>query len=151
MTLHFSPVATPLRNLEIWHANNSEYAFAISRVGEPDRHGSPEYVASWRSLHDNKPTAAVGGSPFTTFAEAEQACELFLMHLEMMKTETLDPGYMPLKTMPGWTRDWHVWRVVVPRRSITGRLLSGEVLRRHDGRSWIYKKLEQASAGNERA
>ena len=28
MALHFSPVATPLRNWEIWHANNSEYAAA---------------------------------------------------------------------------------------------------------------------------
>jgi hypothetical protein len=151
MALHFSPVATPLRNLEIWHANNSEYAFAISRVGQngPGPHRSPEYVASWRSLHHNNPTATVGGSPFATFAEAEEACALFLMHLDVMSTETLDPSYMPLKTMPAWTRDWHVWRVAVPRRSITGRLVRGEVLRRHDGRSWIYKKLERASAGSE--
>jgi hypothetical protein len=151
MALNFSPVATPLRNLEIWHADNSEYAFAISRVSQSgtDSDGSPEYVASWRSLLHNKPTDTVGGSPFATFAEAEEACEFFLMHLDVMKSEVLDPSYMPLKTMPAWTRDWHVWRVVVPRRSITGRLLRGEVLRRHDGRSWIYKKLGQAGARNE--
>jgi hypothetical protein len=30
---------------------------------------------------------------------------------------------------------------MVPRRSITGRLLWGKVWRRHDGRRWIYKKF----------
>jgi hypothetical protein len=51
MALYFSPVATPLRNLEIWHANNSEYAFAISRerTTGPQPHGKQGYVASWRS------------------------------------------------------------------------------------------------------
>lgn len=35
---------------------------------------------------------------------------------------------------------WHLWTVVVPRRSITGRLLWGAVLRRRDGGRWIYRK-----------
>jgi hypothetical protein len=35
---------------------------------------------------------------------------------------------------------WHVWTVTIPRRSITGKLVWGTVLRRLvDGR-WIYKK-----------
>jgi hypothetical protein len=33
--------------------------------------------------------------------------------------------------------------VIVPRRSITGRLLTGQVWRRHDGRRWIYKKFSE--------
>jgi len=33
--------------------------------------------------------------------------------------------------------------VIVPRRSITGRLLTGQVWRRHDGRRWIYKKFTE--------
>jgi hypothetical protein len=35
---------------------------------------------------------------------------------------------------------WHLWRVIIPRRSITGRLLWGTVLRRRDNGRWIYKK-----------
>ena len=36
--------------------------------------------------------------------------------------------------------DWHVWPVTIPRRSITGRLVWGTVMRRWDGHKWIYKK-----------
>jgi hypothetical protein len=155
MALHFSPVATPLRNLEIWHANNSEYAFAISRerTTGPQPHGKQGYVASWRSLHYDKPTVTVGGSPFATFAAAEEACELLLMHLLTTQSDITMPieESLTYKAMPAWTRIWHQWWVAVPRRSTTGRLVHGQVLRRHDGRSWIYKKLEQVSASNERS
>jgi hypothetical protein len=36
--------------------------------------------------------------------------------------------------------DWHLWSVIMPRRTITGRLVRGQVGRRHDGRHWLYKK-----------
>jgi hypothetical protein len=42
---------------------------------------------------------------------------------------------------PEWARGWHLWTVVIPRRSITGRLIYGQVWRRHDGRHWIYKEF----------
>jgi hypothetical protein len=42
-----------------------------------------------------------------------------------------------------WTDVWHLWTVMIPRRSITGRLLWGKVWRRHDGRHWIYKKFAE--------
>jgi len=42
-----------------------------------------------------------------------------------------------------WATAWHSWSVIVPRRTITGRLAWGRVWRRHDGRRWIYKKLAQ--------
>ena len=42
---------------------------------------------------------------------------------------------------PAWAEVWHLWTVVIPRRSITGRLVFGKVWRRHDGRHWIYKKF----------
>jgi hypothetical protein len=45
-----------------------------------------------------------------------------------------------LRQRPAWAAIWHLWFVVVPRRSITGRLVRGQVWRRHDGRHWIYKK-----------
>jgi hypothetical protein len=35
---------------------------------------------------------------------------------------------------------WHVWTVTLPRRSITGRLVWGTVMRRRDNGRWIYKK-----------
>jgi hypothetical protein len=48
-------------------------------------------------------------------------------------------------TQPGpptsWTEVWHLWTVIVPRRSITGRLVHGKVWRRSDGHRWIYKKF----------
>jgi hypothetical protein len=35
---------------------------------------------------------------------------------------------------------WHLWTVIIPRVSITGRLLWGAILRRRDNGRWIYKK-----------
>ena len=40
---------------------------------------------------------------------------------------------------------WHVWTVTIPRRSITGRLVWGTVLRRRDDDRWIYKKYIEHS------
>jgi hypothetical protein len=42
---------------------------------------------------------------------------------------------------PSWTRLWHVWSLIIPRRSIDGAIVWGRVWRRHDGRHWIYKRL----------
>jgi len=35
---------------------------------------------------------------------------------------------------------WHLWRVLIPRRSITDRLVWGTVLRRRDDDRWIYRE-----------
>jgi len=35
---------------------------------------------------------------------------------------------------------WHLWRVHIPRRSITDHLVWGTVLRRRDNDRWIYRK-----------
>jgi hypothetical protein len=48
--------------------------------------------------------------------------------------DSLQPG-------PAWAEVWHLWKIVFPRRSITGRLVYGNVWRRRDGRRWIYKKF----------
>jgi hypothetical protein len=48
---------------------------------------------------------------------------------------------LSLGAKPPWAEVWHLWNVIVPRRSITGRLVFGQVWRRHDGRHWIYKKF----------
>lgn len=44
-----------------------------------------------------------------------------------------------LGAKPEWAQVWHIWTVLMPRRTITGRLVWGQVLRRYDGRRWIYK------------
>jgi hypothetical protein len=46
-----------------------------------------------------------------------------------------------LSSKPAWAEVWHLWRVIVPRRSISGRLVWGQVWRRWDGRRWSYKKF----------
>lgn len=48
---------------------------------------------------------------------------------------------LKMSSKPAWAEVWHLWTVIVPRRSITGRLLYGKVWRRHNGRHWIYKKF----------
>lgn len=47
----------------------------------------------------------------------------------------------------GWTEIWHLWTVIVPRRSINGQLVCGRVWRRHDGRGWIYRKFTEYGDG----
>ncbi|MFY9784339.1 MAG: hypothetical protein WBE94_00620 [Pseudolabrys sp.] len=44
------------------------------------------------------------------------------------------------KPRPPYEEAWHLWTVLVPRRSITGRLLCGTVLRRRDDGRWIYRQ-----------
>lgn len=44
------------------------------------------------------------------------------------------------KPRPPYEEVWHLWKVIIPRRSITGRLLWGTVLRRRDDGRWIYRK-----------
>jgi hypothetical protein len=148
MALNFSRASTALLSSQIWHANSDEYAFSISRES---RNGSePGFVASWRFLHDTRPAITVGGSPFATFVEAEEACELMLMHLSITPGDMTIPtdAGVTSETTPGWTGFWHLWWVAVPRRSMTGRLVRGHVWRRHDGRRWTYMKIRSAYPNN---
>ena len=46
-----------------------------------------------------------------------------------------------LQPRAAWVEVWHLWTVIIPRRSITGRIVHGKVWRRHNGRHWIYKKF----------
>jgi hypothetical protein len=41
---------------------------------------------------------------------------------------------------PPYEEVWHLWRVLIPRRSITDRLVWGTVLRRRDNGRWIYRR-----------
>lgn len=49
------------------------------------------------------------------------------------------------KQRPPYEEVWHLWSLIVPRRSITGRLLWGTVLRRRDDGRWIYKEYIQGA------
>jgi hypothetical protein len=48
---------------------------------------------------------------------------------------------------PPYAEVWHLWRVVIPRRSITGRLVWGTVLRRRDDDRWIYSEYIEGIDG----
>ena len=49
------------------------------------------------------------------------------------------------------TSGWHLWTVIIPRRSISGKLVSGQVWRRRHGAKWAYKKfVEWDITGNQR-
>jgi hypothetical protein len=74
----------PVEGMEIWSATSDGFSFVISnesRAG-PGFHGHPGYVASWRALHSGTGAIKIGGSPFKTFADAEQACNTMLKHLK---------------------------------------------------------------------
>ena len=82
MALHFSRTGSA-RELEIWSASERGFSFVVSNESRdgPGFHGRPGFVASWRPIDINRPAIRVGGSPFRTLAEAEQACEAMLADL----------------------------------------------------------------------
>ena len=83
MALHFSRIDAAKDELEIWSASECGFSFVISNesISGPGLHGRPGFVASWRPIDINRPAIRIIGSPFKTFAEAEQACEAMLVHL----------------------------------------------------------------------
>ena len=83
MALQFSRVLSPIEDMEIWNASSGGFSFVISyesRSG-PGFHGHTGFVASWRPIHQNKGAIKIGGSPFKTLAEAEEACKAMMGHL----------------------------------------------------------------------
>jgi hypothetical protein len=72
-----------IENMEIWSANSDGLSFVITHESPTGSgfHGRPGYVASWRPLSRNIGAIPVGGSPFKTFTEAENACNAMLKHL----------------------------------------------------------------------
>jgi hypothetical protein len=83
MAMQFSRVVSPVEDMEIWNASSNGFSFVISyesRSG-PGFHGRTGFVASWRPIDQNRSAIRVGGSPFETLTEAEEACEAMLGHL----------------------------------------------------------------------
>jgi hypothetical protein len=81
MALHFAR-ATP--DLEIWMASRRGLSFVISSESSEGAglRGRAGFAASWRPLDMSRSAIKVTGSPFKTFAEAEKACESFLVFLD---------------------------------------------------------------------
>ena len=48
-----------------------------------------------------------------------------------------------------WSDAWHLWQVIIPRRSIAGRLVWGTVWRRNRGGRWMYKKFVEYSGDDD--
>ena len=72
-----------IEHMEVWSASRDGFSFVIthgSRAGRGFR-GQPGYVASWRPLDQSRGAIKIGGSPFTTFAKAEDACNIMLKNL----------------------------------------------------------------------
>ena len=81
--MQFVRVISRVGDMEIWKANRNGFSFVISyesRSG-PGFHGHTGFVASWRPIHQNAGAIKIGGSPFKTLAEAEEACEAMLGYL----------------------------------------------------------------------
>jgi hypothetical protein len=72
-----------VEDMEIWSASSDSFSFVITYESPagPGFHGRPGYVASWRGFHETIGAIKIGGSPFETFAEAEQASNVMLKHL----------------------------------------------------------------------
>jgi hypothetical protein len=81
--MQFSRIISPVEDPQIWNASSNGFSFVISfesRSG-PGLHGRPGFVASWRPIYQSRCAVKVGGSPFSTLAEAEKACAAMLVHL----------------------------------------------------------------------
>jgi hypothetical protein len=84
MAMEFTRVISPVADMEIWSGSSNGFSFVISYESRngPGFHGRTGFVASWRPIHHQKTSATkIGGSPFKTLAEAEEACEAMLGHL----------------------------------------------------------------------
>jgi hypothetical protein len=81
--MQFVRVISRVEQMEIWNANRNGFSFVISYESHsgPGLQGRTGFVASWRPIDQNRSAIRVGGSPFKTLAEAEQACEVVLRHL----------------------------------------------------------------------
>jgi hypothetical protein len=83
MAMQFTRVVGPVEALEIWSASSDGFSFVISyeSPGGPGFHGRTGFVASWRPIHQSSHAIKVGGSPFETLTEAEEACNAMLGNL----------------------------------------------------------------------
>ncbi|BBZ97088.1 hypothetical protein JOE51_004911 [Bradyrhizobium japonicum] len=72
-----------VEDMEIWSAADDGFSFVITyeTPAGVGFHGRAGYVASWRPLYRGSGAIKIGGSAFSTFAEAEKACNTMLEYL----------------------------------------------------------------------
>lgn len=75
--MQFTRVIGHVEDMEVWNASGNGFSFVISHESRsgPGFRGRTGFMASWRPIHQNSSAVRVGGSPFKTLAEAENACE----------------------------------------------------------------------------
>src|ERR1700738_2472520 len=80
-----------------------------------------------------------------TLLQATPACEGGSIETEA--TMIAISFTLGLRQHPATTTAWHLCTVIIPRRTITGRLVRGQAWRRPAARHWLYKKfIAQGSA-----
>jgi hypothetical protein len=78
--MQFARVISRVDDMEIWNANGNGFSFVISYASPsgPGLQGRAGFVASWHPIYQNRCAIKVGGSPFKSFSEAEEACKAML-------------------------------------------------------------------------
>ena len=73
-----------VENLDLWSASSADISFVIAFASPagPGFHGRPGFLASWWPLRSSEGAVVVMGSPFSTLADAEAACNTMLGDLE---------------------------------------------------------------------
>jgi hypothetical protein len=72
-----------VENMDVWSASSANISFVISFASPagPGFHGRRGFVASWQPLYSSTGAIEIVGSPFETFADAEDACNAMLREL----------------------------------------------------------------------
>jgi hypothetical protein len=83
MAMRFVRVSSRVEEMKIWNANKDGFSFVISYESHNGHglRGRAGFVASWRPIYQNRCAIKVGGSPFRSFTEAEEACKAMLGYL----------------------------------------------------------------------
>jgi hypothetical protein len=91
-----------LGGMEVWSATSGGLSFVItyaSPTGTGFR-GRPGYVASWRPLYVSRTAIRIAGSPFQTFADAEEACNAMRDHLKYVPKIPIYAGKVEARVGP---------------------------------------------------
>ncbi len=93
--MQFVRVISRVEDMEIWNANGNGFSFVISYESHSGQglQGRAGFVASWRPIYENRCAIKVGGSPFRSFTEAEEACKAMLGYLTISALRSVS---MPL-------------------------------------------------------
>ena len=76
----------PVENMDVWSASSADISFVITFASPTGSgfHGRHGFLATWRPLYSSNTGAVeVTGSPFSTIADAEKACNATLGELDV--------------------------------------------------------------------